>query len=139
MPADPASYPLTVDETRQATWVRQSTASHTEWTFASTHPAGTTLPPGWTCRNTTLGCTVLPLLNVNYQLQVGTDGTAPAGPDQLDIAIGHLPGAPATPISTAARAGLLRRRGDLDADDLREPRRRSLPRTLDQPGVGRRR
>ncbi len=102
VPADPASYQLTVDETRQATWVRQSTASHTEWTFASTHPAGTSIPPGWTCRNTTLGCAVLPLINANYQLQVGTDGTAPAGPGGLDVAIGHLPGAPATPISTAA-------------------------------------
>ncbi|HEX3811734.1 MAG TPA: carboxypeptidase-like regulatory domain-containing protein [Mycobacteriales bacterium] len=95
-----APYTLSVDETRQTDWVRQSTASHTEWTFTSAAPTTTALPPAWTCL-TDSPCSVLPLLTVNYQLQNDIDGTAPAGPDRLDLTLGHLPGAAAAPITAA--------------------------------------
>jgi hypothetical protein len=102
VPADPANYKIVYDQTRTAPWFHQSTVSHSEWTFGSAHSGAQTVPTGWACdpaNGKATDCSALPLVTASYQLNVGLDGTAPAGPDQVVVTFGHAPGGPNLPFA----------------------------------------
>ena len=107
VPNGPADYKVVYDETRPQTWFRQSAVSHTEWTFSSAHSGKTTVPANWFCDatvpNTVLpNCSALPMVTASYQLDAGTDGAAPAGPDQMVVTFEHVPGAPNPEITSGS-------------------------------------
>ena len=85
-----------------------SSASSTSWTWRSAPQAGATVPPSWYCGFTNRGqvlrsCAVQPLMTVDYHVRgLGQDGRAPAGPQQVDLAFGHLQLAPATSVTGAS-------------------------------------
>ncbi len=88
-----------------------STASQTTWTWNSSHEAGTTLPTGWACANTFITgvldrhCAVAPLLTLRYGVGgLALDGSVAAGPQVLDVSVGHLQVAKATKITGATVA-----------------------------------
>ena len=63
MAAEPAEYRVTLDVTREADWWRTSTATRTVWTFTSARPEA--------------GSATLPLLSIDYDLEVDQWNTAP--------------------------------------------------------------
>jgi hypothetical protein len=81
-----------------------STASRTAWTWWSAHEAGGTLPPGWVCAvKASRSCAAQPLLTLRYGVVgLGLDGSVSPGQQVIRVAVGHLPLAKATPITSAA-------------------------------------
>ena len=105
VPATPAGYKVVYDLARTGSWYRQSTASHTEWTFNSAHSGKQTVPPAAICDPDTKSntdCSALPMLTAAYRLDTDLGGNAPAGPDQLEVTFGHGPGGPNLPIAKAS-------------------------------------
>lgn len=105
VPAAAADYKIVYDQTRTAPWFHQSTVSHSEWTFASAHSGAQTVPDNWVCDQDTgkaTDCSALSLVTASYQLDVGMDGTAPAGPDQVVVTFGHAPGSQNLPFAKAS-------------------------------------
>ena len=105
VPAGRAGYQLIYDLTRGGDWFHQSSSSHTVWTFASARSGTRTVPDNWVCDYDAMAntdCSALPMLTAAYQLDTGLDGTAPAGPDQLQVTFAHAPGTPNLPIAKAS-------------------------------------
>jgi hypothetical protein len=105
VPATPGGYKVVYDQARTGSWYHQSTASHTEWTFKSAHSGTQTVPPAAICDPDTKSnadCSALPMLTAAYRLDTDLSGSAPAGPDQLDVTFGHGPGGPNLPIAKAS-------------------------------------
>jgi hypothetical protein len=105
VPVSPAAatYRLVADTTHTAPWTSLSTATHTEWTFGSAHPATATAPASWTCGNveTTTGtCAVLPLLTLRYAAPVDVANTATGGAQHLGLAVAPMQHAPSVPITS---------------------------------------
>jgi hypothetical protein len=85
---------------------RQSTASHTEWTWRSQHVEGVTLPPALYCARGEDGpdraCGVEPLLTLGYAVGgLRPDGSTASGPQSLDLTVGHLQQSTASPVTAA--------------------------------------
>ncbi|HEY3543999.1 MAG TPA: S53 family peptidase [Gaiellaceae bacterium] len=110
--AEPATYELAYDVSRDAGWWPASTRSHTVWTFSSAERAPDTLPAGWTCGGKgggggggkgvttdgkggggdggggSAGCSVEPLLFASYATHAGADDVVPAGsPASVDVTV----------------------------------------------------
>jgi len=83
-----------------------STASHTSWTWWSSHEAGATLPPGWVCTlKFNRSCAVQPLLTLRYGIVgLGLDGSASPGQQVIRLSVGHLQLAKASPVTSVAVA-----------------------------------
>ncbi|MEQ0559962.1 hypothetical protein ABJI51_12825 [Amycolatopsis sp. NEAU-NG30] len=93
--AGPATLGLTLDAGRTGPMYRQSTATHTEWTWQSQHVEGTTLPTALYCARGENGpdrsCAVEPLLTLGYAVGgLRPDGSTVSGPQSLDLTVGHL-------------------------------------------------
>ncbi|HEY7048312.1 MAG TPA: S53 family peptidase [Jatrophihabitantaceae bacterium] len=112
--ADPASYQLVYDTTRDAAWWPSSTRTHTAWAFTSAPRPADPLPPGWSCGGkgsggggkgaaADQGCSFEPLLFTKYATGAGSDDVVPAGQDaQVEVDVAHQLGAPATAITSFA-------------------------------------
>ncbi|MEV7099381.1 hypothetical protein AB0M80_41800 [Amycolatopsis sp. NPDC051045] len=91
----PSTLGLTIDAGRTGPMYRQSTATHTEWTWKSQHVEGATLPAALYCARGDDGpdrsCAVEPLLTLGYAVGgLRPDGSALSGPQSLDLTAGHL-------------------------------------------------
>ncbi|GAA0661186.1 hypothetical protein GCM10009548_30530 [Streptomyces malaysiensis subsp. malaysiensis] len=108
VPPDKAPYTVVYDQTRMNDDFRQSLTTHTEWTFASGHSGGRTVPDNWTCVSEAgeydgpAQCSALPVVVPRYQLDTAPDGTSPAGDAHLVVGFGHVPGVVAPPAVTEA-------------------------------------
>jgi hypothetical protein len=100
---DPATYRLVYDVTRGT---GPSTASHTEWTFASQHSGATTVPDRWLCgiESTRDDCSALDLLTLHYRLPQTLAGTIHPGTRTLDLSVGHSTTMPAAAVTGATVA-----------------------------------
>jgi hypothetical protein len=93
--AGPATLGLTLDAGRTGPMYRQSTATHTQWTWKSQHVEGVTLPTALYCARGENGpdrsCAVEPLLTLGYAVGgLRPDGSTVSGPQSLDLTVGHL-------------------------------------------------
>jgi hypothetical protein len=87
-----------------------SPATHTVWTWRSTHEAGATVPRGWACRWVTTAphlrgrnCVAEPMMTLGYRVAgLGLDGSVAAGRQSVGISVGHLQLAAAAGIIAAA-------------------------------------
>jgi hypothetical protein len=87
-----------------------SPATHTVWTWRSTHEAGATVPRGWACRWVSTAphlrgrdCVAEPMMTLGYRVAgLGLDGSAAAGRQTVGISVGHLQLAAAAGITAAA-------------------------------------
>jgi hypothetical protein len=105
--AGPSTLGLTIDAGRTGPMYRQSTASHTEWTWRSQHVEGVTLPPALYCARGEDGpdraCGVEPLLTLGYAVGgLRPDGSTASGPQSLDLTVGHLQQSTASPVTAAS-------------------------------------
>ncbi|GAB1510579.1 S8 family serine peptidase [Actinophytocola sp. KF-1] len=95
--ATPARYRLTMVDTFPATQrggpslalYRLAPKTETTWEFTSRRPTGT-VPPGYGCANR---CAVQPLIQLDAQLGLDLDNTAPPGAFRFVLNAGHRPGA----------------------------------------------
>ena len=83
-----------------------SPATDTVWTFRTSPRPHAVIPPSWFCfepdGNTTNRCAIQPMLTLSYQVsQIGLNGVAPAGPQQIAVTVGHIQLAPAAAITHA--------------------------------------
>lgn len=104
VPADSADYRIVYDQTRKASWTKQSTTSHSVWRFTSEHSGATTVPDRWDCDLENGGnkdCSAVSLLLPHYRLTEGLDGAAAPGPDSMQLHLTHSAGAPQTPVESA--------------------------------------
>jgi hypothetical protein len=102
----PSTLGLTIDAGRTGPMYRQSTASHTEWTWKSQHVEGVTLPNALYCARGDNGpdrsCAVEPLLTLGYAVGgLRLDGSTVSGPQGLDLTVGHLQQSTASAITGA--------------------------------------
>jgi len=86
---DPASYRLVYDVTRQNVDFPLSTASHTVWTFSSSHQSGRGIPQDWTCIDRTRNCAPLPLLYAYYSADSNLLNQLSPGSHTLTLAVQH--------------------------------------------------
>ncbi|MEU4894848.1 hypothetical protein AB0B12_19790 [Streptomyces sp. NPDC044780] len=107
-PPKKATYTVVYDQTRTNSDFHQSLTTHTEWTFASAHSGGQTVPDDWACVSDQGEydgpdqCSALPVVVPHYQLGATLDGTGPTGDDHLVVTFGHVPGVVAPPAVTEA-------------------------------------
>jgi hypothetical protein len=103
----PSTIKLTLDATREGPMYFYSTASHTEWTWKSGHVENAKLPNAYACELIKGGepdrdCGVEPLMTLRYAIgNLAVNGTAPIGPQSLDLTVGHLPLAQTSAITGA--------------------------------------
>ncbi len=102
----PSTLGLTIDAGRTGPMYRQSTATHTEWTWKSQHVEGVTLPPTLYCARGESGpdreCAVEPLLTLGYAVGgLRPDGSTASGPQGLDLTVGHLQQSTGSPVTAA--------------------------------------
>jgi hypothetical protein len=106
--ASPSTVGLTLDAGREGPMYLQSTASHTEWTWRSSHTADTTLPNALACEIRKFdapdrNCAVEPLMTLGYAVGgMAVTGTVPNGPQTLDLTVGHLQTAQTSAITGAS-------------------------------------
>lgn len=105
--AGPSTLGLTVDAGRTGPMYRQSTATHTEWTWKSQHVEGTVLPAALVCVLQKGGeldrsCAVEPMLTLGYAVGgLRPDGSTVSGPQSLDLTVGHLQQSATSPVTAA--------------------------------------
>ncbi|MBV9843888.1 MAG: hypothetical protein JOZ47_02275 [Kutzneria sp.] len=106
---DRATARLVLDATRTGPMYTQSTRSHTEWTWTSTHQQGSTLPDAFVCAPRRPGvppdrsCAVEPLLTLGYDVQgMSFAGGVGNGAQGVDVTVGHLQQSTASPITGAS-------------------------------------
>jgi len=96
---------------RWGTSFPESPASQTVWTWRSARQLAATVPPGWFCIYVYVGnqfkptrrCSVQALLTLDYDVRaLALNGTAPAGPQVIDLNVGHQQLAKAAPITGAS-------------------------------------
>jgi hypothetical protein len=86
---DPASYRLVYDVTRQNVDFPLATASHTVWTFGSSHQSGRGVPGDWACLDRTRNCAPLPLLYAYYSADSNLLNQLGPGSHTLTLAVQH--------------------------------------------------
>ncbi|MEV4147410.1 hypothetical protein AB0J40_27340 [Amycolatopsis sp. NPDC049691] len=104
--AGPSTLGLTLDAGRTGPMYRQSTATHTEWTWPSQHVEGAELPAALVCLRLRGGvdrsCAVEPMLTLGYAVGgLRPDGSTVSGPQSLDLTVGHLQQSTASPVTAA--------------------------------------
>jgi hypothetical protein len=88
---DPATVAVTIKAARIGSAYPLSTRTITTWTWRTSHESGSTLPAGWYCADGTADCDAEPMMTLEYHVAgLALDGTAPAGPQTLGIAPGHI-------------------------------------------------
>lgn len=110
----PSVIRFTLDATRTSSSYLLSANSQTVWTWRSAPRPDATVPPNWYCSHTLTGgpdgahdvfrrrCAVQPMMTLGYLVRgMALDGSAPAGPQLIDVHAGHLPLAPASRITGA--------------------------------------
>ncbi|WP_331661794.1 hypothetical protein [Amycolatopsis sp.] len=104
--SEPSTLGLTVDAGRTGPMYRQSTATHTEWTWPSRHVEGARLPAALVCLrekgSVDRSCAVEPMLTLGYAVGgLRPDGSTVSGPQSLDLTVGHLQQSAASPVTGA--------------------------------------
>jgi hypothetical protein len=88
-----------------------STATSTTWSWRSASVPAAKLPLGWWCGQGPLSkqdvgtrdCAVEPMMTLRYAVQkLALDGSAPAGPQRIQLNVGHLQLVHGAPVTTAA-------------------------------------
>jgi hypothetical protein len=102
--ADPATYRLVYDVTRQDIDFPLSTSSHTAWTFGSSHQSGNGVPADWKCIDLTRDCAPLPLLYAYYTADSDLLNQLAPGTHTLSVAVQHQENSVAPAISRASVA-----------------------------------
>lgn len=102
----PSTLGLTIDAGRTGPMYHHSTATHTEWTWQSRHAEGVTLPPALYCARGDVGpdraCAAEPMLTLGYAVGgLRPDGSTLAGPQSLDLTVGHLQQSASAPVTAA--------------------------------------
>jgi hypothetical protein len=85
-----------------------SSMTSTAWTWRAKPQQGARVPNTWFCPTTvpyptasSRNCAVQPLMTLSYQVKnLDVNEVAPSGAQQVDVAVGHQPLAPATPIKS---------------------------------------
>jgi hypothetical protein len=101
---DPASYRLVYDVTRQNANFPLATASHTVWTFGSSHQSGQGVPPDWKCIDLTRNCAPLPLLYAYYTADSDLLNQLAPGQHTLTLTVQHQENSITSTISRASVA-----------------------------------
>ena len=82
-----------------------STASQTVWTWHTARRPGATVPAGWICVDGSRGCAVQRMMTLLYDVSgMAADGVAPPGPQQIQLTVGRLQGAPVSRVTGATVA-----------------------------------
>jgi hypothetical protein len=82
-----------------------STASQTVWTWHTARRPRATVPAGWICVDGTQGCAVQRMMTLLYDVSgMAVDGVAPPGPQQIQLTVGRLQGAPVSRVTGATVA-----------------------------------
>jgi hypothetical protein len=98
----PATIRFALDATRTGKLYPLSTASQTVWTWRSVAHPGATVPAGWVCADFTQSCSVEPMMTISYNVHgLALDGSAPAGPQLIQVSVGHLQLAKAARVTRA--------------------------------------
>lgn len=103
----PSTLKLTLDAYRYGPNYALSTETSTEWTWPSKHVDGATLPGSLVCfaskgQPPNRACAAEPLLTLGYAVGgLGVDGRVPNGPQSVELTVGHLQSAAASPITGA--------------------------------------
>lgn len=113
----PSVIRFTLDATRTSSSYLLSANSQTVWTWRSAPRPDATVPPDWYCSHTLTDgpdgahdvfrrrCAVQPMMTLGYLVRgMALDGSAPAGPQLIEVQAGHLPLAPASRITSATAA-----------------------------------
>jgi hypothetical protein len=101
----PARIGFTLSSAWNAPQYAVSTGSTTTWSWRSAPQPHAVVPPGWYCDKARGGalvrsCAVQPLLTLRYQIRgLRLDETAPPGPQQIGLTVGHVQLAQAASIS----------------------------------------
>ena len=131
----PSTIRFTLDASITGARYPLSPASHTVWTWPSSHEASATVPRGWACRWVGAAaphlrgrdCAAEPMMTLGYRVAgLALDGSAPAGRQAITLTVGHLQLAGGSEDHPGGGAGVLRRREDL-ARCYRHRLRRHLP------------
>lgn len=101
---DPASYRLVYDVTRQNVNFPLATASHTAWTFGSSHQSGIGVPADWKCIDFTRDCAPLPLLYAYYTADSDLLNQLEPGQHTLSLTVQHQEKSVSAVISRASVA-----------------------------------
>ncbi|WP_370946862.1 hypothetical protein AB5J62_04620 [Amycolatopsis sp. cg5] len=99
----PSTFQLSLDASRIGPMYTLATTSHTEWTWKSQHVDGATLPGAFVCTSGTQdrACAVEPLLTLGYSVgNLSLAGRTQAGPQYVDLTVGHLQQATASAITS---------------------------------------
>lgn len=100
VPADLGTYRIETAVSRRLTDSPLSTLLQSVVTFRSTAGTGAPVPDGWSCASRG-ACTVLPVLWADVDLH-SPRGTLPVGRSTIDLSVGHILGAWATPITSVS-------------------------------------
>jgi hypothetical protein len=84
-----------------------SPASNTVWTTPTSQQPHAVVPSSWVCitagGDVTKHCAAQPMLTLNYQVgNLGLDGVVPAGPEHIDVSVGHFEPAASSAIAHAS-------------------------------------
>jgi subtilase family protein len=112
VPARPSLLRYTLTARRGSPAYALSPASRTVWTWRSRPDPAARVPGAWVCANLrgqdqvfTRRCAVQPMMTLEYAVDgLGLNGTAPAGPQAINITAGHLQLSPAAAVTGAAVA-----------------------------------
>jgi hypothetical protein len=79
----------------------------TTWTMHTNTDQSATVPRSWECTNANFElikhCAVQPMLTLNYQVSgIGLNGVTPAGPETINVHVGHIEPGPQSAIKSAA-------------------------------------
>ncbi len=101
LPAAATTLRLDYHVARVGAHFKLSSDVRTRWTVPI-RTATTPLPVGWTCsdRSTSTACTVLPLLQSNYQLPTNQQGALASGAVTAIVNLSHIGNSPALALST---------------------------------------
>ena len=107
----PSTIRFTLDASITGARYPLSPASHTVWTWRSSHEASATVPRGWACRWVSAAaphlrgrdCAAEPMMTLGYRVAgLALDGSAPAGRQAITLTVGHLQLAATAKITRAA-------------------------------------
>jgi len=109
--AKPSVIRFTLNAARSGPAYVLSPRTQTVWTWRSRSQPTATVPQAWYCSYVLVNgqyvarrrCAVQPMMTLDYQVRgLALDGTAPAGPQAIDLTVGHLQLARAARVTGAA-------------------------------------
>jgi hypothetical protein len=90
LPAAPSTVAFTLTAKRAGPLFPLSTAVTDTWTWRSGSTPVAKIPSNWFCADGSQACAVQPLLTFGYRVgHLAIDGSAPAGPDEVQVSVAH--------------------------------------------------